>query len=99
MQLVLSAPVAPAVSARASVRGSAVRYAPARRQVGRGKLAARAGKVELLTAEELEVAIATRDKPLVIDFYARYASRRQRGGFACAHALLPRAAAGVDRVC
>jgi hypothetical protein len=71
MQLVFSAPVSPAVCARASVRRSPARYA-ARQQVGRGKLAARAGKVELITAEELEVAIATRDKPLVIDFYARH---------------------------
>jgi hypothetical protein len=31
----------------------------------------RAGLVQQLTGEELEVAIAERTKPLVIDFYAR----------------------------
>ena len=75
MQLALSVPASPAVSARASVRGAAVRLAaPRRAQVGRGTLAVRAGKVQLITAEELEIAIAERDKPLVIDFFARHAA-------------------------
>jgi hypothetical protein len=77
MQLALSVPASPAVSARASVRGAAVRLAaPRRAQVGRGTLAVRAGKVQLITAEELEIAIAERDKPLVIDFFARHAAEQ-----------------------
>ena len=86
MQLALSAPAPLAVSARASVRGASVRLAaPRQAQVGRGSLAVRAGKVQLITAEELEIAIAERDKPLVIDFYARQALSRlaARGGAFC----------------
>ena len=64
------------LSARAHVRGSRVadtrvknaRNAP-RRRTG---VVTRAGNVEKLTAEELEVAMQDRDRPLVIDFYATW---------------------------
>jgi thiol-disulfide isomerase/thioredoxin len=32
----------------------------------------RAGRVEKLTSEQLEVAIAERDRPLIVDFYATW---------------------------
>lgn len=60
----------------AALRSAARPVLAPRRAAGRHVRVA-AGLVEKLNAEQLEVAIAERDKPLVIDFFAR------RGG-ACA---------------
>lgn len=38
--------------------------------LAKGRLVCRAGKIEQLNAEQLEAAVQTREKPLIIDFYA-----------------------------
>lgn len=71
LSLSLSATAPPAaLRARPSLRMAARQrsYHHARAKPG---VRVFAGKVEQLSAEQLEIAIAERDKPLVIDFYAR----------------------------
>ena len=77
----LPARAASLASARsASLRGSQLRAAAAAPRRVKSACAPRtaAGLVQKLNAEELELAIAERDKPLVIDFFARRAARHER---------------------
>lgn len=84
--LTLSLPVLPAAQrVRFSPRATRLAAPSARR------VAVRAGLVQQLTGEELEVAIAERTKPLVIDFYARWAACERVGG-GSAHCALTCAA-------
>ena len=68
MQLSLT-PVLPVFAPRARLAAPRARLAAPRMR--RVAVRTHAGLVQQLTGEELEVAIAERTKPLVIDFYAR----------------------------
>jgi len=72
MQLTASVSACLRARSSASVRGSRVAapQSPARRSLAKS-VRVRAGLVQQLTAEQLEVAILERDRPLVIDFFAR----------------------------
>jgi hypothetical protein len=60
---------------RVSLRGAPLRAAAVpQAQPRRRSVRVAAGLVEKLNAEQLEVAIAERDRPLVIDFFARHGS-------------------------
>jgi hypothetical protein len=75
--MLLRAPAPSAtLPARASLRGAPLRAAaaaPPQLQQRRRSVRVAAGLVEKLNAEQLEIAIAERDRPLVIDFFARHA--------------------------
>ena len=75
MQLSLSASVLPAAQRARGSASSARLAAPRARRSHTRSVRVCAGKVEQLSAEQLEIAIAERDKPLVIDFYARCVGR------------------------
>lgn len=54
------------------MRGSAGKVAGERRRAGRSGLVCNAGQVQKLNTEELEAVIQSRDKPVVIDFFATW---------------------------